>query len=110
MLVNLIKKAKEKVSLLVQKVKQSKLAQVLGVAGGALMVSGTRTFAAAPSHVVDFTGVTPGFSVADILTSSVGFYTIFVSFIVLIIAIKFAPQLINFVFFIFGKSKSNKNA
>lgn len=56
---------------------------------------------------IDF-GSNTGFSVSDILKSSTGFIGLFVMFILLILAIKFSPQLKMFLFFLLNKLQEYK--
>jgi hypothetical protein len=87
----------------------TKMGKVGTIASGGIMataLSATPTFAAVP---VDFTGVTVGFTPSDLLTGATGFYSLFIGFIVLVLAIKLAPSLIGFLFNIIGKLRSSKS-
>lgn len=51
----------------------------------------------APSTAIDFSGVTMPFSVNDLLSSSMGLIGLVGAFVLLGIAIAFAPRIINFI-------------
>lgn len=91
-------KMKQKVSL--------KMMSITSAALAAISVA-TPTFAAT-SVVPDFSGVDVGFTPSDLLTGSTAFYTLFIGFIVLVLAIKLAPSLIGFLFGIIGKLRGGK--
>ncbi|MBE3553579.1 MAG: hypothetical protein IMW85_00905 [Thermicanus sp.] len=50
---------------------------------------------------IDFTGITLGFSAQDVLSSAVGFIGVFTGFILLGLAVKFAPNIVNFLMGLF---------
>lgn len=83
-----------------------RVAAITGGGVGAAALSATPSFAA--TSTVDFSGVNVGFTPGDLLTGATGFYTLFIGFIVLVLAIKLAPALIGFLFNIIGKLRGNK--
>lgn len=81
----------------------------IGIMGAIVALVASATGASASgggsSVVPDFTGVDVGFTPGDLLSGATGFYTLFIGFIVLILSIKFAPQIIGFLMGLFGKGK-----
>lgn len=68
------------------------------------------TPASASSVVPDFSGVNVGFTAGDLLSGSTGFYTLFIGFVILVLSVKFAPALIDFLFNIIGKARGRKSS
>jgi hypothetical protein len=94
-----------------QKVKEKASIKMMAISGAAVAALGgasSASAATAPAVVPDFSGVDVGFTPGDLLTGSTGFYTLFIGFIVLVLAIKLAPSLIGFLFGIIGKLRGGK--
>ncbi|WP_127490227.1 hypothetical protein [Paenibacillus ehimensis] len=95
--------------MLKQKFAGSKLGmKTLGVSGAALAVMAL-TAGSAMAAPIDFTGTDLGITTTDLTTSSTSYVKLYGPFILLVLALIFAPRLIDFLFYIIGKARRTKS-
>lgn len=57
--------------------------------------------------MIDFSVVNIGFDPSDLIAGSANFYTLFIGFILLILSMKFAPQIVDFLYALFWTGKNS---